>query len=1247
MAVLEGGERTEVKLDGLRAEFRTALREELEAARRASASGAIQLVNGRRIAQVGGAYQYLFLVESALNAPDDSPGDLYVPGARPVETTIISVDGLAVTLSVPTDLGAFVSRAALQSDLTHLLRKLIERIEELANTENPAGDRLLGDATPSGEPAAIEPSALNVEQMAAVASSIGRDTTFIWGPPGTGKTRTIGQIGVELIRRGRSLLLVSHTNAAVDQAILKIADELGNELVDGSVLRLGITKEEALLKRPRLLAQTHIDERGAALAVERDELTYERTGKVARLFEVQRLIAIWEWLPVAESDINESNAALELLHELEQHCDEVVSRLAALEQDAEVVRPRAETAQEALRRERRLGEIRAELDHRLAALEAELARERPLAAAATDDVATLDSSLKEAEALLARAVEVSGLVRRWRGLPRLEEQEQLIESLRSQRALSSAAQQARAAAIQALEAEVEGCTAVIQSLPPLGKQSVLGENSGEHHQIEALREELKDLGDPRGAFVATYKQAPELAIEQAKAFEDSLATAREDAASARMRADSTRSDLESELLGRLAVLREWGLSTVRRGGVEDVLEEIERAHVAAKEIVTGTDVAALRIERQGLNDRIREIDRRLEEVEDELRRVEELVVGEALVVATTLTRAYKRESVQKRRFDTVVLDEASMAPIPALWVAASLADANVVLVGDFRQLPPIKHADDDLAEKWLGRDVFEASGVKKAFDDGEPPAHFIQLQEQFRMHPAISAIPNHFLYGGTLRNGAGVEDDHVLDGWYEREWGYDSPVLLVDTGSLNAWVTSVNNAGRTSRLNFLSATACVDIAEMLLLKERPGITSGQPRILIGAPYRPQAKLINLLIREQKLDPEVRAGTTHTFQGSEAPVMIFDFVNDEPHWKVAMFTPDRSEDFRRLLNVALTRAQRRLILVGDFDYISKQGKKAFIRELIDFLRERYPVVEAAQIIPAGLSARAARMQIQAKGGDEVEGERLVVTQDSFDQHLLPDLGSAEQRVIIFSPFLTNDRVASLEPQLRAAIERGVLVVVVTKEQAERGRQLAGYRQIERALASWGVTVVHKAKMHEKLVFIDDELLWQGSLNPLSFSDTQEIMERRRSKVVVEDYERTLRLEELVGAYQQREAGDGACPFCGAEIVAAEGRDDPFYWRCVEDSCFSRSIGDPMPKDGMVVCTSGGCGEPVHFGRWGDVPHWRCDVNPRHRTRIGRSHLRLPKMRALVPARDLKKLDRQFGLDDTGKPPAKVNAQLGML
>lgn len=67
-------------------------------------------------------------------------------------------------------------------------------------------------------------------------------------------------------------------------------------------------------------------------------------------------------------------------------------------------------------------------------------------------------------------------------------------------------------------------------------------------------------------------------------------------------------------------------------------------------------------------------------------------------MATTLTRAYLRDSIQLRRFDTVVLDEASMAPIPALWIAASLADKNAVVVGDYKQLPPIVVSEHDLAQ---------------------------------------------------------------------------------------------------------------------------------------------------------------------------------------------------------------------------------------------------------------------------------------------------------------------------------------------------------------------------------------------------------------------------------------------------------------------------------------------------------------------------------------------------------------------
>lgn len=1294
-------EHQEVVLEGIREEFRTALREELEAARRSSASGAIQLVNGRRIAQIGSGFQYLFLVESALNAPDDSPGDLYIAGRKPVETVIISVEGLAVTLSVPVDLGDFVPRAALQSDLTHLLRKLIERIEQLASAENPAGERLLGDADPQGEPARVDSNGLNPEQTAAVASALGRDTTFIWGPPGTGKTRTIGRIGAELVRRERALLLVSHTNAAVDLAVLMIADDLGADLRDGSVLRLGDSKEQALLERPRLLAQTHIEERSAALVAERDSLGVERGELAARVLELQRLLGIWEWLPIAAADIAQAKSDLAELEILERGQAQAEAALEPLEREAKVWLPKAEQAREAVQRQARLEDVRREVargerdldavdarltqatpvrreaddllrhckEHRpkvdaanarLPELRLDLAQSRSVEEAAAAGLERVTLVLREATDLLTLTNESSGLVRRWKGLPKPEDQESVVAHARAEHDAAQAEHEQCAQRRQALadeQAQLENAVEKFGHLPLLAEQELVTARAKreeedartarnrEWERLGKARSEMRSLGEPRVVFAEEHGQDPREVIDAAAALEQQLGEARERVADSREQARRARHELESSLIGRVRALREWQLSDLRHGTAEELLEEVERALQRGRDIVAGTSVDGLRAESREANGRIRAIDIRLEEIDDELQRVEEIVIGEALVVATTLTRAYKRESVQKRRFDTVVLDEASMAPIPALWVAASLADANVILVGDFRQLPPIKHSDHELAKWWLGRDVFDASGLKAAYERHEAPAHFVQLQEQFRMHPAISAIPNHFFYGGTLRDEPGVERDDRLDGWYQRDWGSDSPVLLVDTGSLNAWVTAVNNAGRTSRLNFLSATVCVDLAEMMLRVERPEPDDGHARILIGAPYRPQAKLINLLIRENKLDREVRAGTVHTFQGSEAPVMIFDLVNDEPHWKVAMFMQSRSEDFKRLLNVALTRAQRRLIIVGDFDYVAKQGKKAFIGELIDFLRDRYPVVEAAKILPAGLSARAARMQTQAQG-DEVEADRLVVTQDAYDHHLIPDLAAARERVVIYSPFMTYERVAALQPQLRAAADRGVAVWVVTKERKERGRQVDTYREIERALSEWGCRIVHKARMHEKIVFVDEDILWQGSLNTLSFSDTQEVMERRRSTAVVEDYAHTLRLAELLSAHEEHQAGEGACPFCGGEIVAAEGRDDPFYWRCVADACFSRSIGDPMPKDGMVVCASAGCGLPVHYGEWGGVPHWRCEANHRHRTKIARSHVRLPKMRAIVPPRELKKLDRQFGLNG-GQPALQTDAQLELL
>jgi hypothetical protein len=123
---------------------------------------------------------------------------------------------------------------------------------------------------------------------------------------------------------------------------------------------------------------------------------------------------------------------------------------------------------------------------------------------------------------------------------------------------------------------------------------------------------------------------------------------------------------------------------------------------------------------------------------------------------------------------------------------------------------------------------------------------------------------------------------------------------------------------------------------------------------------------------------------------------------------------------------------------------------------------------------------------------------------------------------------------------------------------------------------------------------------------------------------------------LGAFVPTATGpESQCPICGSEMVAAEGLQDPFYWRCVNDGCYSRSIGQPYPFDGMLRCSSGSCNSAVEFGYRGDEPHWRCIENKHHRQKIFKSHLRLPKMAALIPKKEYKKVCKLLGIETFGE------------
>ena len=332
-----------------------------------------------------------------------------------------------------------------------------------------------------------------------------------------------------------------------------------------------------------------------------------------------------------------------------------------------------------------------------------------------------------------------------------------------------------------------------------------------------------------------------------------------------------------------------------------------------------------------------------------------------------------------------------------------------------------------------------------------------------------------------------------------------------------------------------------------------------------------------------------------------------------------------------------------MIVGDFQYARKNSKRAFLSKLLAFTAGRYSRVEAVDIVPAGLAARAAHAHSGVFGGaTEPAANRMVVTQEDFDAYLPADLAAATQRIVIYSPFMTARRLALLETQVKAAIERQVRVYVVTKAREDRGKREADeYRRIEKALSAWGITVIHKPKMHEKLVFVDDHIVWAGSLNPLSFSDTREIMTRYDSAAVVADYAGAMSLDDVLAAYA---AGEGTCPVCASELVPAEGRSG-IYWKCVVPGCHTRRLDAPAPKDGRIVCHA--CGDPVEFVELPSGPHWRCLKEKRHRQSVVAGKIKLPKMRDLVQqsagARGLTTLEKQLAGARPRQPSGNAEAQ----
>jgi hypothetical protein len=328
-------------------------------------------------------------------------------------------------------------------------------------------------------------------------------------------------------------------------------------------------------------------------------------------------------------------------------------------------------------------------------------------------------------------------------------------------------------------------------------------------------------------------------------------------------------------------------------------------------------------------------DKAIAERRTALRSKEHDAVDSASLVLSTLTNGYFSPLMAEQRFDVLIVEEASMAVLPALFYAACLGRRKTVIVGDPCQLPSIVESNEDYVRKVMGRNIFEVAVA-------EPLSSPLvaMLDVQYRMHPAIGELVSDLFYAGRLRHGGNAARlEHIA----ARDPYGGSPLVVIDTDGRS---TCQASPGGQSRINVTTAGLCVDLAKR-------AVRAGAESVAIITPYVDQARAIRSRLKEMAGDHQdgrLDCSTVHRFQGQERDIVILDTVDAEP-MKPGVLLSERGvrSAAQNLINVAISRARGKLIIVADVGYFDRRAAGSVVNRMITRAmavgrRELMPIVD---------------------------------------------------------------------------------------------------------------------------------------------------------------------------------------------------------------------------------------------------------------------------------------------------------------
>lgn len=294
-------------------------------------------------------------------------------------------------------------------------------------------------------------------------------------------------------------------------------------------------------------------------------------------------------------------------------------------------------------------------------------------------------------------------------------------------------------------------------------------------------------------------------------------------------------------------------------------------------------------------------------------RIKEDIFNEARVISSTLTGSASK-TLTGYKFNTLFIDEAAQALEPACWIAINKAN-RVILAGDHCQLPPTIKSVTAM-RGGLDKTLMQETVKNK-------PGCVTMLTVQYRMNEEIMKFSSEWFYKSQLKSAPEVKYRSILD--------FDTPIEWINTGNDESCEESV--FGNIGKINIKEAEfAVITLKEYIKKISKDKVFEENIDFGLISPYKDQVHYLrNIIKHDNFLKPFRKFITTNTvdgFQGQERDVIIISLVRSNEDGKIGFL-----KDLRRM-NVAMTRARMKLIIIGDATTLTKHP---FYKKLYEYIK----------------------------------------------------------------------------------------------------------------------------------------------------------------------------------------------------------------------------------------------------------------------------------------------------------------------